>query len=187
MRAALLTLLLPALALAVQYPLLVGPNATIPVSFNGSTLVVNGTAYRVPNAAYNVLLYPVSGKYYSAIIGVSYPTSACSLTTGPDGFSITCVTNEPMVVAYVASPGYSLSCYQQPQSRQSQGLVNIMQFNSLRLDCKVVSGIVGAALSPSLGIITAALSALTVALSITIAGLFLLEVLKRTREAGSSR
>ncbi len=187
MRAMLLALLLPALVFAVQYQLLVGPNTTIPISLNGSAFVVNGTAYHVPNAAYNVLPYPASSKYYLAVVGVSYPTSACSLTTEPYGFSISCTTNEPMIVAYVASPGYSLNCYQQPQSRQSQGLVEILQFNSLRLDCELVRGAVGATLNPYVGTIAAALSALTAALAIAIAGLFLVGVLKQTRGAESSR
>lgn len=186
MRLALLIPLFAALAFAAQYQLLVGPNSTMQVSFNGSAFVVNNTIYRVPNVPYEVLTLPTSGRYYLAVIGASFPAS-CSLTTAPDGFYISCTENQPIVVTYVVSPGYSIACDQQPQTRQSQGPVGILQFNVLRLNCRLVRGVAGATLSPYVGATTALLGALTIALGITIAGLLLVGIFKQRGEGASSR
>ncbi|MGC8972891.1 MAG: hypothetical protein ACP5KY_01645 [Thermoproteus sp.] len=189
MRLPALLPLLAALVLASPstFQILVGPNATIPVSINGSALVVNGTRYNVPQLPYTWIAFPPSAKSYLAVVGLSYPFSACQFASTPDGFSVSCEQNQPMTVVYVASPGYSLYCDQQPLSRQLEGQVGVLQFNSLRLDCRLIRGAVGATLNPSLGLLTAVLGAVASALGIAFAGLLLAMVLKQRGGEASSR
>jgi hypothetical protein len=188
MRLVYLLPLLAALASASQiYNVLVGPNATVPVAVNGSTISVNGSGYGLPQLPYTWMLFPSSAKNYLAIVGVNYPSSACQLTQAPESFSVSCGQNQPMTVVYVASPGYSLYCDQQPQSSQSRGPVDVLQFNSLRLNCRLVRGAAGVALSPSMGLIASVLGAVAAALGIAFAGLFLAAVLRQKEGEASSR
>ena len=188
MRLVYLLPLLAALASASQiYNVLVGPNATVPVAVNGSTISVNGSGYGLPQLPYTWIALPPAARSYLAVVGLSYPFSACQFSSAPDGFSISCGQNQQMAVVYVASPGYSLYCDQQPQSSQSRGPVDVLQFNSLRLDCRLVRGAAGVALSPSMGLIASALGAVAAALGIAFAGLFLAAVLRQKEGGASSR
>ncbi|MEZ0249134.1 MAG: hypothetical protein ABWJ97_07645 [Thermoproteus sp.] len=186
MRWAVLLPLLAVLALSAQtYHIAVGPNRTIPVVYNGS-LIVNGTIYNIPQRNYSWIQLP-SGQTPLAIVGLYYPFSKCSPLLGPDSFYISCPENKPMTVVYVASPGYSLYCDQQPISQQAQGLVRAMQYNTLRLNCRLVSGTIGPNLNPSMGVLAAALGAVTLALGVIVAGLMLVVAFRRRGEVESSR
>ncbi|MEM3326778.1 MAG: hypothetical protein QXK63_04965 [Thermoproteus sp.] len=187
MRWAVLLPLLAVLALSAQtYQILIGPNRTVPVVYNGS-LIVNGTVYNMPQGSYTWLPLPSTAKTPLAIIGLSYPFSACTLQQSPYGFYISCPQNAPMTVVYVASPGYSLYCDQQPISQQAQDLVKILQYNALRLNCKLVSGAISPSLNPPATVLAAALGAVTLALGVIVAGLMLVVALRRREGVESSR
>lgn len=168
---------------SAQTLLQTGPNRTATVTFGPGYIQINGTRYSIPNSTYTWINIPSSSPS-RAVVGLSYPFSACSLSQQPTSFLIQCPENHRIIVVYAASPGYSLYCDQQPTSQQAEGLVRVLEFNVLRLSCSLSQSSLSANVGPY-GPLVVVLGSATIALSVTIAGLILAMIIKQ-REGGAS-
>ncbi|MFB6491152.1 MAG: hypothetical protein TU35_007955 [Thermoproteus sp. AZ2] len=184
---ALALLCLGALALAASTYSISWNNESLAIYILPNTITVNGTSLNITNVD-SYLWFPLpQSPPARAYVGIQYPASGCSYTPAPTSFSLSCQTNQYVSLVYVAAPGYSIYCDQQPLSSISRGLIHQEEFNILRLNCRLVAGSVSVALPNAYEAVFIALNSATVALSIAASFFLLIGVIKRRGVEASSR